>query len=68
MNSKDLIQVKGMIQIVWTVNLFISCSTIKYWNIIERGTEHPYIRFNSVKIKEELSIPTYLYIKPVIKI
>lgn len=47
--------------------IFISSSTLSKWTTVERGTDAPEVRFRSFHVASELGIPTYLYIKPVIK-
>lgn len=63
---RDLQTFVPMINWLGQLTVFISCSTVRYWQIYERGTTNPKRRFESFHISHELNIPTYLYIKPVV--
>lgn len=47
--------------------VFISSVSISKWETIERGTDNPYKRFESFLLIKRLGIPTYLYLKPVLR-
>lgn len=47
--------------------IFISSSTISNWKNVEHGTESPEKRFEGFKSTEIYNIPTYLYLKPILK-
>lgn len=66
-NWKDIITFKKLVRWKGQLTIFISCSTITFWKIYEKGTISPQKRFQSFEIVKILDIPTFLYIKPVLK-
>ena len=46
--------------------VFVSSATISHWNKMEKGTTYPYKRFKTFETFNQINIPAYLYIKPVI--
>ncbi|WP_221886869.1 hypothetical protein, partial [Vibrio cholerae] len=63
----DLVKIKKNISWYGQLSIFVSSVTLTHWNKLEINTDSPAIRFNTFKLTEELGIPTYLYIKPVLK-
>jgi len=55
-------------QLLWEkqLNIYISNSTISYWEQYEKKTTNPKSRFLSFHISKDKNIPMYLYIKPLL--
>lgn len=66
-NYIDLLDVIDYIKWEGQLSIFVSCTTIKFWDKYEKGTEPPSARFHTFDLTKKIAIPTYLYIKPVIK-
>ena len=64
---RELVFLKNEIQWPGQLSVFISCTTVSNWEIYEQGTSPPEKRFSGFMISQKLSIPTCLYIKPVLK-
>jgi DNA repair photolyase len=47
--------------------VFISSTSLSRWHTLERGTDSPETRFSSFNLIKDIGVPTYLYIKPVIR-
>lgn len=65
--ADDLIAIQKHIQWQGQLCIFISSVSITHWQTVERGTDSPQIRFSSFEIIKKLGIPTYLYLKPILK-
>lgn len=63
----ELIGLQQLIQWKGQLCIFISSVTITHWQTVERGTDSPQERFSSFEIIKKLGIPTYLYLKPILK-
>lgn len=65
-DPKDIECLLGYIQERGQLTVFISCTTISHWKTYEKGTTNPAVRLSSLELLENLGIPAYLYVKPVI--
>jgi DNA repair photolyase len=65
-DPKDIESLLKYVQERGQLTIFISCATISYWKIYEKGTTNPAARLSSLRLLEKIGIPTYLYVKPVI--
>lgn len=65
--NKDLRFFQSRIQWFGQLSIYISCSSITYWSEFEKGTVPPDLRFESLRILNDLGIPMLVYIKPVIE-
>ncbi|MFC7775954.1 hypothetical protein ACFQW4_02615 [Pantoea sp. GCM10028869] len=65
--SDDIIGLQKLIQWEGQLCIFISSVTITHWQTVERGTDSPQKRFSSFELIKKLGIPTYLYLKPILK-
>lgn len=66
-NYIDLLDVADCIQWEGQLSIFVSCATVSFWEKYEKGTDSPSIRFRTFDLTRKLAIPTYLYIKPVLR-